>query len=299
MKTIVLGLMTISGTCGALLHCSTWSDCSTTQEGRPPSSPDRPRGPVATGERQPNPEHRFQNLMLRTFDSDRDGKLTPNEIEAAPTVLRHVDQNGDGELTLDELRHLENSPNRNHLDATQSQRITTMQNQNQDLEHESPKGTVLIRGGFTTDPQDGGRPVALIAAALGVEPQVFRDAFRSVRPSRSGPPSASRARANKQVLMNALGKHGVTNERLDTVSNYYRYRPQAGELWTVNPASVQARIEDDQVVGFDIVTPGSGYISPPKIVVAGYPNVQAEATIQFDKRLQANGRLISVTLVKE
>ena len=44
-------------------------------------------------------------------------------------------------------------------------------------------------------------------------------------------------RKNKAALMGALAKYGVTNERLDAVSNYYRYRPQEGEMWPTTPAT--------------------------------------------------------------
>ncbi|HAH49538.1 MAG TPA: hypothetical protein DCM07_32810, partial [Planctomycetaceae bacterium] len=66
--------------------------------------------------------------------------------------------------------------------------------------------------------------------ALGVEPEVFQQAFSNVKPARGGAPSAARVRANKEVLMSALGKQGITNDRLDTVSNYYRYQPERGGL---------------------------------------------------------------------
>ena len=85
---------------------------------------------------------------------------------------------------------------------------------------ELPKGVsrvpVEFSGGHETDPRDGGRPVVLIAAALGVAPEVFRDAFSQVRPARGGrEPEPAQVRQNKSVLMKALGKHGITNEKLD------------------------------------------------------------------------------------
>src|SRR5262245_39767650 len=86
-------------------------------------------------------------------------------------------------------------------------------------------------GGHGIGPNDYGRPVALIAAGLGVKPDVFRKAFSGVTPSRGGPPSRELARRNKAALLRVLGPHGVTNERLDEVSDYYRFQPQRGELW--------------------------------------------------------------------
>src|SRR5438046_5515780 len=90
---------------------------------------------------------------------------------------------------------------------------------------------VTITGGHDLGPQDHGRPCALIAAALGVKTEVFREAFGGVTPARGRGPSGEEARRNKEALMRVLQPHGVTNERLDEVSNYYRFRPQNGELW--------------------------------------------------------------------
>src|SRR5437588_6288417 len=87
---------------------------------------------------------------------------------------------------------------------------------------------VTFTGGHEIDPRDHGRPVALIAAALGVKPEIFRDAFSRVTPAKNGKPTGDEARRNKEILMKALGPHGITNERLDEVSNYYRYQPQKG-----------------------------------------------------------------------
>src|SRR5579883_2056967 len=88
---------------------------------------------------------------------------------------------------------------------------------------------VTFAGGHGTDPADGGRPVALIAAALGVPAEVFREAFRGVTPAKDGKPSQEQAQRNKAALMKVLRPHGVTGDRLDEVSDYYRYRPQKGE----------------------------------------------------------------------
>lgn len=53
---------------------------------------------------------------------------------------------------------------------------------------------VTFTGGHETDPKDRGRPVVLVAAGLGVKPEVFREAFSGVTPSRGGPPSPALAR---------------------------------------------------------------------------------------------------------
>ncbi|PQO45166.1 hypothetical protein [Blastopirellula marina] len=160
------------------------------------------------------------------------------------------------------------------------------------------KGTVVIQGGHATDPRDGGRPVVLVAAGLGVEPQVFRDAFSGVRPARGRGPTDAEAQRNKQVLMTALGKYGVTNDRLDEVSNYYRYRPESGQLWKHQPAQATATIENGQVTGLTITSGGAGYSSPPQVVIAGYPDVKIKADVEFGTDLRTNGKVTSLTVIK-
>jgi len=144
-----------------------------------------------------------------------------------------------------------------------------------------------------------GRPVQLIAAALKVKPEVFREAFSNVRPERGGSgPSPALARENKSVLLKALGKHGVTNERLDEVSDYYRYRPGRDELWKHSPAFVEAIVVNNEVADLKIVRPGSGYSSEPKISIIGYEKVKVKATLRFNSDLKTNGSLASVTIEK-
>src|SRR4051794_35543434 len=87
------------------------------------------------------------------------------------------------------------------------------------------KVPVTFSGGHETDPRDNGRPVVLIAAALEVKPEVFRKAFSGVTPARGRGPTDDEARRNKEALMKVLEPYKVTNEWLDDVSNYYRYRP--------------------------------------------------------------------------
>ncbi len=160
-------------------------------------------------------------------------------------------------------------------------------------------GSVFFRGGYATDPRDKGRPVRLIAAALKVPDQVFRDAFSGVRPALFGPPTASRARDNKQVLMEALGPRGVTNDRLDEVSDYYRYNRSRGEHWRYRPAQAEAVIIDGQVTGFRITDPGTGYTIPPEVVVAGHRSVKVQVELSFGTRFDANGSIKSLVVVNQ
>lgn len=155
---------------------------------------------------------------------------------------------------------------------------------------------MLFNGGYETDPRDHGRPVKLIAAALGVEAQVFRDAFSNVNPAQNGAPTEARARTNKKVLLDALSKHGVTNERLDEVSNYYRYQPGRGNLWKHTPASATAIIKEGKVTGFEITNAGSGYLTPPTVTVAGHPDLRVKATLEFSKEFRTNGSIKSLTI---
>lgn len=159
----------------------------------------------------------------------------------------------------------------------------------------APDGSLRVpvdfSGGYDTDPADGGRPVALIAAALGVEPEVFRQAFSGVEPARGGAPSEAQVQANKAALLAVLGPLGITNERLDEVSDYYRYRPGDGRLWEHRPAKAFALVKEGQVHGFDIVDRGAGYTTPPLIAVASLPNLRAAAQLYFSTDLKTNGSL--------
>src|SRR5947207_14334859 len=104
--------------------------------------------------------------------------------------------------------------------------VTTAGTMAQAVETKIP---VTFFGGHETDPQDHGRPVVLVAAALNVRPKVFRKAFSGVTPARGRGPTGEEARRNKEALMAVLGPYTVTNERLDEVSTYSRYRTAKGE----------------------------------------------------------------------
>lgn len=156
---------------------------------------------------------------------------------------------------------------------------------------------VTFSGGHETDERDRGRPVVLIAAALGVSSEVFRDAFSGVRPA--GPdrgPTGEEARKNKAVLMAALGKHGITNERLDEVSNYYRYQRGRGEIWTSKPAEANALVKDGKITGYELVSGGAGYSSVPTISVAGFPDAKAKVEVAYGKDLATNGAVSVLAL---
>lgn len=159
------------------------------------------------------------------------------------------------------------------------------------------KVRVVLSGGHDTDERDGGRPVVLIAAALGVTPEVFREAFSGVHPAPPGRgPTGEEARANKDALLRVLGPHGITNERLDEVSNYYRYNRQRGELWPTEDATAYAILKDGKITGFEVESGGSGYSSAPAIQLPGTPALDAQVTLAFDKEFERNGALSTIHL---
>jgi hypothetical protein len=146
--------------------------------------------------------------------------------------------------------------------------------------HHDP--TITLTGGHGTDHRDHGRPIALIAAGLGVTPEVFREAFSHVKPAPAG--------------LDALGKYGVTNDDLDRVSNYYRYNRSRGEIWPTKPAVISAKVSNGVVTGFIITDGGAGFSSPPAVTVEGYPYLVTTVTLAFGKDLHKNGSISAVTV---
>jgi hypothetical protein len=152
-----------------------------------------------------------------------------------------------------------------------------------------------ITGGHETDSRDHGRPVVLIGNALGVTAEGFREAFSRVKPAPAGrEPEPAQVQRNKAALLDALGKHGVTNEQLDRVSNYYRYRPESGRLWPTKTATAVANIKDGAITSIKITDPGSGYSTPPEISVPGHPEIALKATLAFGRDLKSNGSVASI-----
>jgi hypothetical protein len=58
--------------------------------------------------------------------------------------------------------------------------------------------------------------------------------------------------------MKVLGPIGVTDERLDEVSDCRRFQPQNDELWKTTPASGYAVVGDGKVKSVDITEAGPG-----------------------------------------
>lgn len=160
------------------------------------------------------------------------------------------------------------------------------------------KVSVTFTGGHDTDPKDHGRPVVLIAAALGVKPEVFREAFSGVTPARNGKPTGEEARRNKDALLKVLKPHGITNDRLDEVSDYYRYQPQKGDLWKNTPAKAHAVVVDGKIKEIVVTEPGSGYSTSPTAIVKGMEKVPLKVSLKFGKDLKKNGSVGTVEVFK-
>lgn len=156
-----------------------------------------------------------------------------------------------------------------------------------------------LSGGHDIGRKDHGRPCVLIAAALGVETDVFREAFAGVTPAKGRGPTGGEARRNKAALLRVLGPHGVTNERLDEVSDYYRFRPQNGELWKHRDARAHAVVKDGKLVEVVLDDPGAGYSTPPKVKVRGFEKAEFVVELAFGEDLKTNGAIRSIKLKDE
>jgi hypothetical protein len=159
--------------------------------------------------------------------------------------------------------------------------------------------TVRVTGGHATDAHDHGRPVVLIAAALGVPTEVFRTAFDGVTPAAGGDaPDPAQVQANKAALLAVLAPYGVTNERLDEVSNHYRFQGSKGETWPQEAATATAVVRDGRVVSVTLVDGGSGYTSTPRITVPGVPGATIRVTLHHGTDFAANGAIERLTVTK-
>jgi hypothetical protein len=155
--------------------------------------------------------------------------------------------------------------------------------------------SVTISGGLDTDPMDGGRPVVLVAAALGVPTEVFREAFSGVTPAGAGEePDSAQVALNKQALLDVLGPYGITNEQLDAASNFYRYNGSAGETWAHEDATATAVVENGVATSVTITHPGFGYSSTPTVTLSN--GQHATASLAFGQNTATNGSVSSISL---
>jgi hypothetical protein len=156
---------------------------------------------------------------------------------------------------------------------------------------------LTFSGGHALSKEDFGRPINLMAAGLGVKPEQFREAFSGVTPARGRGPTRDEERKNKAALMKVLAPLGVTNERMDEVANYYRFRPQNGEFWPTKPAKGYAVVADGKITKLVVTDPGSGYNTPPDVTIPGVDGVRVRATLSFGKDLAKNGGVTAVERV--
>ena len=158
------------------------------------------------------------------------------------------------------------------------------------------KVDLTFSGGHETVGEDRGRPVVLIAAALNVPDKVFRDTFKGVHPAQiGGGPTDAEARANKQTLLAGLSPYGVTDQRLNEVSNYYRYRRSVGEMWKNSPAKAFVTVKNGLVTSVTITDAGCGYSSAPTISIAGMTVSNLTAKLAFGTDFATNGSIKEIT----
>ena len=166
----------------------------------------------------------------------------------------------------------------------------------------SAQGKVVklrLTGGHATDPRDNGRPVVLVAAALGVPTAVFRTAFSAVTPAAAGvAPDPAQVLRNKAALLAVLAPYGVTNDRLDAVSDHYRYQGSEGETWTHQAATATALVRGGKVISVKLLTDGAGYSSTPKVTVPGVTGAVVKATVAYGTDLSTNGEVTALKVGK-
>jgi len=159
------------------------------------------------------------------------------------------------------------------------------------------KVDVVFSGGYDTVGQDRGRPVILIASALNVPPEVFREVFTHVKPAPAGhPPQEAQVILNKQALMRGLGPYGVTDDRLNEVSNYYRYNRSKGEMWRNTPATAYATVSNGVVTSITITNPGNGYTTAPQVSLPEMPSVNLTASLAFSTDFAKNGSIQEIKM---
>lgn len=265
----------------------------------PPPPPPRVEqsGPERQGPGQQGPgQGRPRSQLMEALDTDKDGNLSAVEIKNASAALAKLDKNGDGTLSQEEIRP--RPPQVRGQDGPQQGRRPQDDTAPPSAvpQLKADQRALLFSGGGVTDPRDRGRPVVLIAGALGVTPDVFRDAFSRVRPAAAGQePDPEQVRQNKANLMMVLGKHGVTNERLDEVSNYYRYVQNRGESWPRKPAIGYAQIKDGKVASIVLLTGGSGYSSVPSVTIENMPDVALQVKLSYGPDFAKNGSVTAVS----
>lgn len=158
---------------------------------------------------------------------------------------------------------------------------------------------VRITGGHATDPRDGGRPVVLVAAALGVPTAVFREAFSHVTPAAAGEePDPAQVQRNKAALLAVLAPYGVTNATLDAASDHYRFDGAGGGTWPQTAARARGTIRHGRVVAVRLLSGGSGYSSTPRVTVPGHPAATFTVTVRYGTDTATSGAIGRLALTR-
>jgi hypothetical protein len=111
-------------------------------------------------------------------------------------------------------------------------------------------------------------------------------------------PDPAQVQRNKAALLAVLAPYGVTNERLDTVSDYYRYQGGEGQTWTRRAATARAVVRDGKVVSVRLLGGGAGYSSTPKVTVPGVPGAVVKAVVGYGTDLPGNGGVTTLKVAK-
>jgi hypothetical protein len=99
--------------------------------------------------------------------------------------------------------------------------------------------------------------------------------------------------------MNALGKYGITNERLNQVSNFYRYASWNGGIWKNTPATADALVKNGAVVGYEITNGGAGYTTPPTVSVPNVSGATPKVELSYGKDMERNGAVSAITVSQD
>ncbi|RTE09988.1 hypothetical protein [Paenibacillus whitsoniae] len=98
-------------------------------------------------------------------------------------------------------------------------------------------------------------------------------------------------------MLRVLAPYGITNDRLDEVSNFYRYNGRDGALWQHTLATATPIVTDGKVTGATITNPGSGYTSAPTVTITGPDGtVTAKASVAYTQDFTTNGSLTTIAL---
>jgi len=150
---------------------------------------------------------------------------------------------------------------------------------------------VTVSGGHEIPDTDKGQPLELIGGLLGITGAQARDSFYYPFP-KDGNLNDWNA-----LFLEQLEYYGLRVDELDIA--LIRYLPTTEGVWNYTHADLRAIIENNVVVGFEIIDGGRGYTSQPTITVEGYDDVGVEMTISYTKDFETNGAITDIRLREE